>query len=77
MATIPVTWLSWNNARLLALILNALTGLTQFYERDHAQLNVDGVFGLRLVQGKNDQEELVGMVRSSRTWSDALLSWVM
>lgn len=48
---IPVTWLSWNSARLLALILNALTGLLQFYERDHTELNVDGVFGLRLIQG--------------------------
>lgn len=44
--------LSLDSARAIALILNALAGLIQFYERDYDQLNVDGILGLRLAQGE-------------------------
>jgi len=42
-------FLPQNAAKLLILILNALHGLLEFYQRDHQQLNVDGLFGLRVL----------------------------
>lgn len=51
MSVVPVTFLSWNTARLLALILNSLTGLLQYYEKEQNNLDVDTLFGLRIIQG--------------------------
>lgn len=51
MSAIPINFLSWNTARLLALVLNALTGLLQYFEREHNNLDVDTLFGLRQIQG--------------------------
>ncbi len=45
--------LSWNSARLLALVLNALHGLLNYYERDYTEIDVDGLFGLRIIEGTN------------------------
>ncbi|VDN22108.1 unnamed protein product [Gongylonema pulchrum] len=45
-----IQW-SWNCARLIALVLNALVGLEQYYNAHHTELDVDGVFGLRIIQG--------------------------
>lgn len=45
-------YLGWNSARLIALILNSLTGLEHYYETHYDKLNVDGLFGLRVVQGQ-------------------------
>lgn len=46
-----VVFLSWNTARLIALTLNALTGLIQHYERESGTLTSDSIFALRLAQG--------------------------
>uniref|UniRef100_A0A7E4V1G2 UPF0764 protein C16orf89 homolog n=1 Tax=Panagrellus redivivus TaxID=6233 RepID=A0A7E4V1G2_PANRE len=44
--------LSWNNARLLALILNALTGFLKHADESISFLEADGVFALRLIEGQ-------------------------
>lgn len=36
---------------LLISTLNALHGLLQFYAADFDELNVDGLFGLRIIEG--------------------------
>ncbi|MFH4974895.1 hypothetical protein AB6A40_001604 [Gnathostoma spinigerum] len=41
-------------ARLVALILNALYGVEKYYETHHKSLNVDGFFGLRIIEGQLD-----------------------
>lgn len=51
MSALPITFLSWNTARLLALVLNSLTGLLQYYEKDQNNLDADALFGLRIIQG--------------------------
>ncbi|VDM38684.1 unnamed protein product [Toxocara canis] len=51
MAPASQRYLSWNSARLIALVLNALSGIENYYERHHTQLNVDGLFGLRIIHG--------------------------
>ncbi|KAE9554731.1 hypothetical protein FO519_002059 [Halicephalobus sp. NKZ332] len=48
-------WLTWNSARLLALILNSLTGSLIYYERELESLGPDGVLGLRILEGQMDQ----------------------
>ncbi|KAI1723363.1 hypothetical protein DdX_03518 [Ditylenchus destructor] len=46
MTALPVTW---NTARLLALLLNALSGILQYY--DHEQrLDQDAIFGLKFLE---------------------------
>lgn len=50
MAVLSTQW-SWNSARLIALVLNALYGLEEYYDSHHRELDVDGVFGLRIIQG--------------------------
>ncbi|KHN77792.1 UPF0764 protein C16orf89 -like protein [Toxocara canis] len=55
MAPASQRYLSWNSARLIALVLNALSGLENYYERHHTQLNVDGLFGLRIIHGQLNQ----------------------
>uniref|UniRef100_A0A9J2PSF0 Uncharacterized protein n=1 Tax=Ascaris lumbricoides TaxID=6252 RepID=A0A9J2PSF0_ASCLU len=52
MAPATVRYLSWNSARLIALVLNALSGLKKYYKHHHTELDVDGVFGLRIIQGQ-------------------------
>uniref|UniRef100_A0A915BGC7 Nicastrin n=1 Tax=Parascaris univalens TaxID=6257 RepID=A0A915BGC7_PARUN len=52
MAPATVRGLSWNSARLIALVLNALSGLEKYYNHYHTELDVDGVFGLRIIQGQ-------------------------
>lgn len=42
-------WISWHSARLLALILNGLGGLLDYYHRQ--ELNLDEVFALSLANG--------------------------
>uniref|UniRef100_A0A915Q5Y9 Uncharacterized protein n=1 Tax=Setaria digitata TaxID=48799 RepID=A0A915Q5Y9_9BILA len=42
---------SWDSARLIALVLNALYGLEEYYNGYHKDLGVDGVFGLRIIEG--------------------------
>lgn len=46
-----IVFLTWNTARLLALILNALTGLMQHYKRESTLLDSDSIFALRVAQG--------------------------
>ncbi|KAI6234814.1 UPF0764 protein C16orf89-like protein [Aphelenchoides fujianensis] len=46
----PIQWLSWNNARLMALLLNALTGLLNFFEGDVQELSLDSLYALRIQQ---------------------------
>uniref|UniRef100_A0A914Q4Y5 Uncharacterized protein n=1 Tax=Panagrolaimus davidi TaxID=227884 RepID=A0A914Q4Y5_9BILA len=54
-AAVPsVINLSWNSARLLALILNALNGLIFYYDREYSNLSNDAIFGLRVIQGQLD-----------------------
>lgn len=43
-------WLSWNTARLLALILNALGGLVNYFDKNLNELTVNELFGLRQSQ---------------------------
>ncbi|VDK20045.1 unnamed protein product, partial [Anisakis simplex] len=52
MAPLLAQYLSWNTARLIALILNALNGIENYYEQHLSELNVDGLFGLRVIQGQ-------------------------
>uniref|UniRef100_A0A0R3RJG7 UPF0764 protein C16orf89 homolog n=1 Tax=Elaeophora elaphi TaxID=1147741 RepID=A0A0R3RJG7_9BILA len=42
---------SWDSVRLIALVLNALYGLEEYYNGYHKNLNVDGLFGLRIIEG--------------------------
>lgn len=42
---------SWDSARLIALVLNALYGLEEYYNVHHKNLDVDGLFGLRIIEG--------------------------
>ncbi|VDK83230.1 unnamed protein product [Onchocerca ochengi] len=51
---------SWEGARLIALVLNALYGLEEYYHDYYKNLNVDGLFGLRIIEGnlKNIAENL-------------------
>ncbi len=44
--------LNVSGVKLVTLVLNALHGLMIFYQRDYTHLNVDGLFGLRVLQGK-------------------------
>lgn len=46
-----ILFLTWNTARLLALIFNALTGLMQYYEHESKFLESDSIFALKLAQG--------------------------
>lgn len=47
---VAVQWLSWNHARLLALILNALTGLDHYFDSNVDNLSINELFGLRRSQ---------------------------
>jgi hypothetical protein len=47
----PTFWLSWNSARLLALILNALGGLFDYYHQIDRELILDEIFMLSLARG--------------------------
>lgn len=49
---IHAVFLNWSSARLVALILNALTGLVLYYDKHYAEINVDGLFGLRIIEGQ-------------------------
>ncbi|KAK6112099.1 hypothetical protein QQG55_46310 [Brugia pahangi] len=53
---------SWDSARLIALVLNALYGLEQYYNSCYKDLNADGLFGLRIIEGhlKSIQEHVDG-----------------
>lgn len=51
LATSGGLWLTWNSARLLALILNSLTGSLIYYERELDSLSPDSVLGLRILEG--------------------------
>ncbi|CAG9535824.1 unnamed protein product [Cercopithifilaria johnstoni] len=42
---------SWDSARLIALVLNALYGLEEYYNGYYKDLDVDGLFGLRIIEG--------------------------
>lgn len=46
----PAQW-SWNSARLVALILNALFGLEEYYNTHYKELDANGLFGLRIIEG--------------------------
>jgi hypothetical protein len=48
--TAAIQWLSWNHARLLALILNALGGLELYFDSNPNDLTVNELFGLRRAQ---------------------------
>ncbi|KAM3728718.1 UPF0764 protein [Dirofilaria immitis] len=47
---ISTQW-SWESARLIALVLNALYGLEEYYNDYYKNLSVDGLFGLRIIEG--------------------------
>ncbi|VBB34238.1 unnamed protein product, partial [Acanthocheilonema viteae] len=51
---------SWDSARLIALVLNALYGLEKYYNDYYKNLDVDGLFGLRIIEGhlKSIQENV-------------------
>ncbi|VDO81613.1 unnamed protein product [Onchocerca flexuosa] len=42
---------SWEGARLIALVLNALCGLEEYYHDYYKDLNVVDLFGLRIIEG--------------------------
>lgn len=76
--------LSWNNARLVALILNALTGILQFCEEQQLA-DVDSLFAMRMAQnalGQMDVEfkgnglnaAIFNEVRNLSAWSDKLVN---
>lgn len=46
-----LTIVSWNTARLIALILNALTGLQHYYNKELDIINADGIFALKILEG--------------------------
>lgn len=48
---VSIRW-SWDSARLIALVLNALYGLEEYYNSCYKNLNIDGLFGLRIIEGK-------------------------
>lgn len=48
--TAAIQWLSWNHARLLALILNALSGLDLYFDSNPNDLTINELFGLRRAQ---------------------------
>lgn len=48
----PTFWLSWNSARLLALILNALNGLFDYYHQNHQELSLEQSFVLEFAKGQ-------------------------
>lgn len=50
--------LSSEAGALSVLVLNAIYGLLAFFERDHASLNLDGLYGLRILQGYNPPTRL-------------------
>ena len=37
---------------LLELVMERLNKTVKYYEHNYSQMNLDGVFGLRLIQGK-------------------------
>jgi hypothetical protein len=45
-----VQWLSWNSARLMALILNAMSGLITYFDANPNDLTLNELFGLRQSQ---------------------------
>ncbi|KAI6210039.1 Mediator complex subunit rgr-1 [Aphelenchoides besseyi] len=47
-----VQWLSWNNARLMALLLNSLTGLLTYFDSNVDDLTLDTLFALRIQQSQ-------------------------
>jgi hypothetical protein len=47
---VAIQYLSWNNARILALILNSLTGLVSYFDADVDSLTVNELFGVRMAQ---------------------------
>uniref|UniRef100_A0A915EJN2 Uncharacterized protein n=1 Tax=Ditylenchus dipsaci TaxID=166011 RepID=A0A915EJN2_9BILA len=53
MVALPIAMLSWNTARLLALVLNCFSGLMQYYQKEQVanSLDMDAMLGLRLLQG--------------------------
>ncbi|GMT32287.1 hypothetical protein PFISCL1PPCAC_23584 [Pristionchus fissidentatus] len=48
-------FLSANTAKLVALLLNALSGILQYSRSDGAEPSVDLVFGIRVIQGESDR----------------------
>uniref|UniRef100_A0AC35GB62 N-acetyltransferase domain-containing protein n=1 Tax=Panagrolaimus sp. PS1159 TaxID=55785 RepID=A0AC35GB62_9BILA len=67
-AAVPsVINLSWNSARLLALILNALNGLIFYYDREYSNLSNDAIFGLRVIQdfhGRGYHKDIFDAIRN-------------
>jgi hypothetical protein len=49
-STVAIKWISWNHARLLALLLNALTGLDVYFDSNANDLSLNELFGLRRSQ---------------------------
>uniref|UniRef100_A0A915EMT9 Uncharacterized protein n=1 Tax=Ditylenchus dipsaci TaxID=166011 RepID=A0A915EMT9_9BILA len=49
MVALPIAMLSWNTARLLALVLNCFSGLMQYYQKEQVvnSLDMDAILGLR------------------------------
>jgi hypothetical protein len=64
----PAKFLSWNSARLLALMLNSLTGLVQFLQKESAEnlANIDTLLALRFMQGWRNLGENNFGIRNSR-----------
>ena len=39
-------------------VISSLSRVLDFYDRDYKSINLDGIFGLRVAQGKLNKEEL-------------------